>query len=92
MCCRFYLIHVSVCTFNFLMVYFIRYNSDGHLTNATFPTGEVSSFHNDVEKLMRVEFDTSNRENVITATNFSATSTIYTLKQGSCKYIWHCSL
>lgn len=60
-----------------------RYDSDGHLTNATFPTGEVSSFHSDVEKLTRVELDTSNRENVITATNFSATSTIYTLKQGN---------
>lgn len=62
---------------------FCRYDSDGHLTNATFPTGEVSSFHSDVEKLTRVELDTSNRENVITATNFSATSTIYTLKQGN---------
>lgn len=60
-----------------------RYDSDGHLTNATFPTGEVSSFHSDVEKLTRVELDTSNRESVITATNFSATSTIYTLKQGN---------
>lgn len=62
---------------------FCRYDSDGHLTNATFPTGEVSSFHSDAEKLIRVELDTSNRENVITATNFSATSTIYTLKQGN---------
>jgi len=60
-----------------------RYDSDGHLTNATFPTGEVSSFHSDVEKLTRVELDTSNRENMVTATNFSATSTIYTLKQGN---------
>ncbi|XP_053229179.1 teneurin-1 isoform X8 [Podarcis raffonei] len=68
-----------------------EYDSDGHLTNATFPTGEVSSFHSDVEKLMRVEIDTSNRENVITATNFSATSTIYTLKQDNIQNIYRVS-
>uniref|UniRef100_A0ACB8FWK2 Teneurin-1 n=1 Tax=Sphaerodactylus townsendi TaxID=933632 RepID=A0ACB8FWK2_9SAUR len=68
-----------------------RYDSDGHLTNATFPTGEVSSFHSDVEKLMKVELDTSNRENVITATNFSATSTIYTLKQENTQNIYRVS-
>ncbi|XP_060126147.1 teneurin-1 isoform X1 [Zootoca vivipara] len=68
-----------------------EYDSDGHLTNATFPTGEVSSFHSDVEKLMRVEIDTSNRENVITATNLSATSTIYTLKQENIQNIYRVS-
>ncbi|XP_048370698.1 teneurin-1 [Sphaerodactylus townsendi] len=68
-----------------------EYDSDGHLTNATFPTGEVSSFHSDVEKLMKVELDTSNRENVITATNFSATSTIYTLKQENTQNIYRVS-
>ncbi|XP_032928652.1 teneurin-1 isoform X1 [Catharus ustulatus] len=68
-----------------------EYDSDGHLTNATFPTGEVSSFHSDAEKLIRVELDTSNRENVITATNFSATSTIYTLKQDNTQNIYRIS-
>ncbi|XP_036595867.1 teneurin-1 isoform X5 [Trichosurus vulpecula] len=57
-----------------------EYDLEGHLTNATFPTGEVSNFHSDLEKLTKVELDTSNRENVITATNFTATSTIYILK------------
>uniref|UniRef100_A0A4X2K1S5 Teneurin-1 n=1 Tax=Vombatus ursinus TaxID=29139 RepID=A0A4X2K1S5_VOMUR len=57
-----------------------EYDLEGHLTNATFPTGEVSNFHSDLEKLTKVELDTSNRENVITATNFTATSTIYVLK------------
>uniref|UniRef100_A0A6I8P921 Teneurin-1 n=1 Tax=Ornithorhynchus anatinus TaxID=9258 RepID=A0A6I8P921_ORNAN len=55
-----------------------EYDPEGHLTNATFPTGEVSSFHRDMEKLSRVELATSNRENVITSTNFSAT-TLYTV-------------
>ncbi|NXX27520.1 TEN1 protein, partial [Nicator chloris] len=68
-----------------------EYDSDGHLTNATFPTGEVSSFHSNVEKLTQVELETSNRENVITATNFSATSTIYTLKQDNTQNIYRVS-
>uniref|UniRef100_A0A8D0C2V1 Teneurin-1 n=1 Tax=Salvator merianae TaxID=96440 RepID=A0A8D0C2V1_SALMN len=68
-----------------------EYDSDGHLTNATFPTGEVNSFHSDIEKLMRVELDTSNEENMVTATNFSATSTIYTLKQDNTQNIYRVS-
>ncbi|XP_059944137.1 teneurin-1 isoform X3 [Mesoplodon densirostris] len=58
-----------------------EYDPEGHLTNATFPTGEVSSFHSDLEKLTKVELDTSNRENVLMSTNLTATSTIYILKQ-----------
>uniref|UniRef100_A0A6I8RDM9 Teneurin-1 n=1 Tax=Xenopus tropicalis TaxID=8364 RepID=A0A6I8RDM9_XENTR len=58
-----------------------EYDPDGHLTNATFPTGEVSSFHSDMEKATRVELDTSSRENIVTTTNISATSTIYALRQ-----------
>ncbi|XP_053896256.1 teneurin-1 isoform X5 [Malaclemys terrapin pileata] len=68
-----------------------EYDPEGHLTNATFPTGEVSSFHSDVEKLTRVELESSNRENVITATNFSATSTIYTLKRDNTQNIYRVS-
>uniref|UniRef100_A0A4X1W6Y6 Teneurin-1 n=2 Tax=Sus scrofa TaxID=9823 RepID=A0A4X1W6Y6_PIG len=58
-----------------------EYDPEGHLTNATFPTGEVSSFHSDLEKLTKVELDTSNRENVLMSTNLTATTTIYILKQ-----------
>ncbi|XP_011376522.1 teneurin-1 isoform X3 [Pteropus vampyrus] len=58
-----------------------EYDSEGHLTNATFPTGDVSSFHSDLEKLTKVELDTSNSENVLMSTNLTATSTIYILKQ-----------
>ncbi|XP_058392654.1 teneurin-1 isoform X6 [Diceros bicornis minor] len=58
-----------------------EYDPEGHLTNATFPTGEVGSFHSDLEKLTKVELDTSNRENVLMSTNLTATSTIYILKQ-----------
>uniref|UniRef100_A0A8C6D0Z9 Teneurin-1 n=1 Tax=Moschus moschiferus TaxID=68415 RepID=A0A8C6D0Z9_MOSMO len=58
-----------------------EYDPEGHLTNATFPTGDVSSFHSDLEKLTKVELDTSNRENILMSTNLTATSTIYILKQ-----------
>uniref|UniRef100_A0A8C3VSS4 Teneurin-1 n=1 Tax=Catagonus wagneri TaxID=51154 RepID=A0A8C3VSS4_9CETA len=58
-----------------------EYDPEGHLTNATFPTGEVNSFHSDLEKLTKVELDTSNRENVLMSTNLTATTTIYILKQ-----------
>uniref|UniRef100_A0A8D2CT66 Teneurin-1 n=1 Tax=Sciurus vulgaris TaxID=55149 RepID=A0A8D2CT66_SCIVU len=58
-----------------------EYDPEGHLTNATFPTGEVNNFHSDLEKLTKVELDTSNRENVLMSTNLTATSTIYILKQ-----------
>ncbi|XP_062341689.1 teneurin-1 isoform X1 [Osmerus eperlanus] len=60
-----------------------EYNLDGHLINVTLPTGEVSSFQGSMERSVRVEADTSNQERFITATNFSASSTIYTLRQGS---------
>lgn len=59
-----------------------RYNTEGHLINVTYPTGEVISFHGNMEKSVKVEVDTSNSENFTTATNFSATKTIYTLRQG----------
>uniref|UniRef100_A0A8D0CGR6 Teneurin transmembrane protein 1 n=1 Tax=Scleropages formosus TaxID=113540 RepID=A0A8D0CGR6_SCLFO len=59
----------------------LEYNSEGHLINITFPTGEVSSFSGNMEKSVKVEVDTSQQDNFITATNFSSTSTIYTLRQ-----------
>jgi len=65
-----------------------RYNSDGHLINMTLPTGEVSSFHGNMEKAVRVEATASNRENFIIITNHSADNTIYTLRQG--EYVCVC--
>lgn len=59
-----------------------RYNTEGHVVNVTFPTAEVSSFHNSLEKSVRVEVDSSNSENFITVTNFSSSDTIFTIRQG----------
>lgn len=68
-------------------VFMSRFNSDGHLINMTLPTGEVSSFHGNMEKAVRVEATASNRENFIIITNHSADNTIYTLRQGERVYV-----
>ncbi|XP_048839478.1 teneurin-1 isoform X1 [Brienomyrus brachyistius] len=58
-----------------------EYNPEGHLINITFPTGEVSSLTGNMEKSVKVEVDTSQGENFIITTNYSVTSTVYTLRQ-----------
>ncbi|XP_038630838.1 teneurin-1 isoform X3 [Scyliorhinus canicula] len=59
-----------------------EYDSDGHLTNVTFPTGQVSSFYRDVDKSVLVEANLSNRENFAITANFSATNAVYIYRQG----------
>lgn len=73
-------------------MFMCRYNSDGHLINMTLPTGEVSSFHGNMEKAVKVEATASNRENFIITTNHSADNTVYTLRQGERVYVrvWIC--
>ncbi|XP_048090004.1 LOW QUALITY PROTEIN: teneurin-1 [Alosa alosa] len=68
-----------------------EYNSEGHLINVTLPTGEVSSFHGNMEKSVKVEADTSSGENFITATNYSAANTIYMLRQAHAQNIYRIS-
>ncbi|CAL8332205.1 unnamed protein product, partial [Gadus morhua 'NCC'] len=58
-----------------------EYNNEGHVTNITLPTGEVSGFHGNPERWSRVEVEASNRENFVTSTNLSASDTIYTFRQ-----------
>ncbi|XP_072361714.1 teneurin-1 isoform X2 [Scyliorhinus torazame] len=59
-----------------------EYDNDGHLTNVTFPTGQVSSFYRDVDKSVLVEANLSNRENFAITVNFSATNAVYIYSQG----------
>ncbi|XP_048461254.1 teneurin-1-like [Rhincodon typus] len=58
-----------------------EYDSDGHLTNVTFPTGQVSSFYREVDKSVQVEANLSNRENFAITANFSATNAVYIYRQ-----------
>lgn len=60
------------------------YDSEGRLTNVTFPTGVVTSLHNDMSSgAIAVEIETSGRdEDVSITTNLSSVDSFYTLVQG----------
>ncbi|XP_048400349.1 teneurin-1 isoform X3 [Stegostoma tigrinum] len=58
-----------------------EYDSDGHLTNVTFPTGQVSSFYREVDNSVQVEANLSNKENFVITANFSATNAVYIYRQ-----------
>uniref|UniRef100_A0A8C9T954 Teneurin transmembrane protein 1 n=1 Tax=Scleropages formosus TaxID=113540 RepID=A0A8C9T954_SCLFO len=61
------------------MVY--EYNTEGHLTNVTYPTGEIMSFYGNMERSVKVEVAESANEKFTTVTNFSTTGTTYVLRQ-----------
>lgn len=68
------------------------YDSEGRLTNVTFPTGVVTSLHNDMSSgAVAVDIETSGRdEDVSITTNLSSVDSFYTLVQGTVSrvYIW----
>lgn len=66
----------------FLSLSLLRYDSYGRLTNVTYPTGRVSSYHTDSDGAVRVQAEGSNKEDIIVTTNLSASGTFYTLMQG----------
>lgn len=63
-------------------LYPIRYDSFGRLTNITFPTGHISSFRTDTDSSVKVQVESSNKEDVTITTNLSASGAFYTLLQG----------
>uniref|UniRef100_A0A6I8PGC2 Teneurin transmembrane protein 4 n=1 Tax=Ornithorhynchus anatinus TaxID=9258 RepID=A0A6I8PGC2_ORNAN len=60
---------------------FYEYDGFGRLTNVTFPTGQVSSFHSDADGSVHVRADGSGRDEVTVTANLSAVGTFYTLLQ-----------
>ncbi|XP_067838635.1 teneurin-3 isoform X6 [Heptranchias perlo] len=61
---------------------FFDYDSEGRLTNVTFPTGVVSNLHGEMEKAITVNIETSSREDDVTiTTNLSSVDAFYTLVQ-----------
>eukprot|EP00062_Callorhinchus_milii_P001146 gi/632936225/ref/XP_007893009.1/ PREDICTED: teneurin-1 [Callorhinchus milii] len=58
-----------------------EYDSDGHLTIVTFPTGQVSNFHSQMDTSLRVAANLSSQENFAITTNFSATNVAYMFSQ-----------
>ncbi|XP_042198552.1 teneurin-3 isoform X3 [Callorhinchus milii] len=65
---------------------FFDYDSEGRLTNVTFPTGVVSSLHGEMEKAITVNIETSSRdEDVTITTNLSSVDAFYTIVQDQLK-------
>ncbi|XP_029114628.1 teneurin-3 isoform X2 [Scleropages formosus] len=61
---------------------FFDYDSEGRLTNVTFPTGVVTSLHGEMKKAISVDIETSGRdEDVSITTNLSSIDSFYTLVQ-----------
>ncbi|XP_048837963.1 teneurin-4 isoform X3 [Brienomyrus brachyistius] len=60
---------------------FYEYDSYGRLTNITYPTGQVSSFHTHLDNSVRVQTEGSSKEDIVITTNLSASGTFYTLTQ-----------
>ncbi|XP_043918466.1 teneurin-3 isoform X3 [Protopterus annectens] len=61
---------------------FYDYDSEGRLTNVTFPTAVVTSLHGEMEKAITVDIESSNRdEDVSITTNLSSVDCFYTLVQ-----------
>lgn len=60
------------------------YDSEGRLTNVTFPTGVVTNLHGDMSSgAVAVDIETSGRdEDVSITTNLSSVDSFYTLVQG----------
>ena len=77
------------------------YDSEGRLTNVTFPTGVVTNLHGDMSSgAVAVDIETSGRdEDVSITTNLSSIDSFYTLVQGKiitqvcvcvCRFAWAC--
>ncbi|XP_005989547.1 teneurin-3 [Latimeria chalumnae] len=61
---------------------FYDYDSEGRLTNVSFPTGVVSSLHTEMDRAITVDIETSSREeDVSITTNLSSVDSFYALVQ-----------
>lgn len=64
-----------------------RYDSEGRLTNVTYPTGMVTSLHREIEKSINIDIESSNRDDDITViTNLSSVEASYTVVQGMSEF------
>ncbi|XP_069052190.1 teneurin-2 isoform X2 [Lepisosteus oculatus] len=61
---------------------FYEYDSEGRLTNVTYPTGLVTSLHREMEKSINIDIENSNRDDDVTViTNLSSVEASYTVVQ-----------
>lgn len=71
---------------------FYEYDSFGRLTNITFPTGHISSFRTDTDSSVKVQVESSNKEDVTITTNLSASGAFYTLLQDQVRNSYYIGL
>ncbi|XP_058884281.1 teneurin-4 isoform X10 [Acipenser ruthenus] len=71
---------------------FYEYDSFGRLTNITFPTGHISSFRTDTDSSVKVQVESSNKEDVTITTNLSASGVFYTLLQDQVRNSYYIGL
>uniref|UniRef100_A0A673WTU2 Teneurin-2 n=1 Tax=Salmo trutta TaxID=8032 RepID=A0A673WTU2_SALTR len=61
---------------------FYEYDSEGRLTNVTYPTGVVTSLHRDIDQSINIDMESSNRDDDVTViTNLSSAEASYTVVQ-----------
>ncbi|TKS72606.1 Teneurin-2 [Collichthys lucidus] len=59
------------------------YDSEGRLTNVTYPTGMVTSLHREIERSINIDIESSSRDDDVTViTNLSSVEASYTVVQG----------
>uniref|UniRef100_A0A673MAX5 Teneurin-2 n=1 Tax=Sinocyclocheilus rhinocerous TaxID=307959 RepID=A0A673MAX5_9TELE len=61
---------------------FYNYDSEGRLTNVTYPTGVVTSLHREMEETINIDMESSNRDDDVTViTNLSSVEASYSVVQ-----------
>uniref|UniRef100_A0A3Q2DGF2 Teneurin-2 n=1 Tax=Cyprinodon variegatus TaxID=28743 RepID=A0A3Q2DGF2_CYPVA len=61
---------------------FYQYDSEGRLTNVTYPTGMVTSLHREIERSINIDIESSGRDDDVTViTNLSSVEASYTVVQ-----------
>lgn len=64
----------------------LSYDSEGRLTNVTYPTGVVTSLHREMEESINIDMESSNRDDEVTViTNLSSVEASYIVVQGTVK-------
>lgn len=66
------------------------YDSEGRLTNVTFPTGVITSLIGEMDRALTVDIETSGRDDDVSiTTNLSSIDSFYTLVQGKSLLYYH---
>lgn len=82
MCCKYGLVFFFTAQSRCYLP-FPRYDSEGRLTNVTYPTGMVTSLHREIERSINIDIESSSRDDDVTViTNLSSVEASYTVVQG----------